>query len=488
MQNPLYQRDLYVDGTFVPASGGRTLNRHSPADGSWVGQFAWATPHDVEQAILVARRAFDHGPWPRTPGAERALVLLQAAHLLQERREAFALAECHTSAAPLEQCRWMVDWVVDLLRYYAGLARSIAGKTVDFGPGQLGLTLEEPLGVVSLIVPWNFPLNQAAWKIVPALAAGCTMIVKPDSKTPVTTLDLAALLTEAGLPAGVINVVVAEPAETGPLFTSHPAIDMVSLTGSTATGKVVMAQAAATLKRLNLELGGKSPNIVFADANLDQAATSAAWGVFFRCGQICTAGSRILVQAEVYDLFLDKLKAVAAGMSLGHPLHSQASLGPLISPQHLERVDGYVQQAVAQGAQLELGGQPLQGGEFDQGCYYPPTILGGVQPSMTIAQEEVFGPVTALIPFGDEREALELANQTIYGLASAVWTHQFDRALFMARGLKAGTVWVNNYGVVKAEMPVGGYKMSGFGRELGEASLRDYLQSKSVHLSLNLPT
>lgn len=488
MENPLYQRDLYVNGRFVPALGGRTLDRHSPADGGWVGRFAWATPQDVEQAIEVARQAFDQGPWPRTPGAERAQVLLRAAQLLEERRETFALAECHTTAAPLEQCRWMMDWVVDLLRYYAGLARTIAGQTVDFGPGQLGLTLEEPLGVVSLIVPWNFPLNQAAWKIVPALAAGCTMIVKPDSKTPVTTLDLAALLTEAGLPPGVVNVVVAEPAETGLLFTSHPSIDLVSLTGSTATGKRVMAEAAASLKRLNLELGGKSPNIVFADANLDQAATSAAWGVFFRCGQICTAGSRLLVQAEVHDEFLEKLKAVAAGMSMGHPLYSQANLGPLISAQHLERVDGYVQQAVAQGAQLELGGLPLRGGEFDQGCYYPPTILTRVNPAMTIAQEEVFGPVTALIPFRDEREALELANQTLYGLASAVWTQQLDRAFYMARGLKAGTVWINNYGVVKAEMPVGGYKMSGFGRELGEAGLRDYLQSKSVHLSLNLPS
>lgn len=477
-------RDLYIDGAWQPATDGRRIDRSDPATGSKVGDFALAGRDDVLRAIQAARTSFDTGTWRTASGAERAGVLLKAARILAERREEMGRWEAATSGAPLTLGYAMMDWVVDLLEYYAGLARTISGHAMGFGDSQLGLTLKEPVGVVSLITPWNFPLNQAAWKIAPALAAGCSLVVKPDSKTPVTTLELAAIFTEAGLPDGVLNVVVGEPDEIGDLLTGHPDIDQVSITGSTETGKTVMRSAADTVKRVHLELGGKSPNIVFADADLDQAATAAAWGVFWRCGQVCTAGSRLLVHAAVRDRVVAKLQEVAESMQVGDPLDEGTVLGPLVSRAQLERVESYAAIAEQEGATLVRGGRRLTGGNLDEGYFFPPTIYTDVEPHMTIAREEIFGPVVAVMTFEDEDEAVELANDTLYGLAAAVWTKDLGRALRVARRIAAGTVWVNNYGLVHPEMPVGGFKQSGFGRELGVEGLEEYLQTKSVHITL----
>jgi acyl-CoA reductase-like NAD-dependent aldehyde dehydrogenase len=478
------ERELYIGGEWTPAESGARIERHNPADGELIGVWARAGEQDVERAIKAARQAFDEGPWPRMLPAQRADVLRKAADIMEAQRDELGLWESLTSGAPLRQSKYMIDWAIDLFRYYAGLARDVHGEVFNFGD-DMGLVMREPIGVVSQILPWNFPINQASWKIAPALAAGCTIVAKPDSKTPATTLELGRILSEAGLPDGVFNVITGEPEEIGDVLITHPDIDMVSLTGSTQTGKIIMRKAAETLKRVHLELGGKSPNIVFPDADLDAAAKASAWGVFYRCGQICTASSRLLVHESIKDEFVERLQHHASRMKIGYPLEDGVAMGPLVSAEQLERVQGYIQRGQEEGAQLAFGGERLSGEPFDNGYYLPPTVFTGVDSEMTIAREEIFGPVTAVMTFSDAQDALHKANDTIYGLTAGVWTSNLSTALQMSRGIRAGKVWVNVYGMVHVEMPHGGYKQSGIGRELGRNGLEEYLQAKSVHIKLD---
>lgn len=480
--NKILERDLFIDGRWQAAAGGRTIERRSPADGRLVGRFALASAEDARRAVQAARRAFDDGPWPRTDPAERAEIMLKTAELLQARQEELASWESATTGTPLRFARNFITSAVKTFRYFAGLARTIKGDSFLFTPSHMGLTLKEPVGVASLILPWNFPLGEATWKVCPALAAGCTMIVKPDTKTPVTALELGAILKEAGLPDGVYNVVTGEPEEISDVVTADPAIDHISFTGSTQSGRTIMGNAAATLKPLHLELGGKSPLIVFADGNVEAAAEDAAFGIFWHCGQVCTASSRLLVQETVLDPFVERLTHHARAMAVGDPGAPETMLGPLISEEHLQRVLRYIAEGVAEGATLYLGGERLTTTPLDRGAYLPPTIFTDVDNDMTIAQEEIFGPVAAVIPFAEEDEAVAIANDSTYGLGAGLWTRNLDRALRVTSRLRAGSVWINGYGSERLEMPWGGYKQSGYGRELGEEGLAEFLQTKSVHV------
>lgn len=474
--------DLFINGETVAAQARQRYERQDPATGNVVATFAKALATDAGAAIAAARASFDSGVWSQATGATRAAVLIRAANTLTERKPQFAEWESITSGAPIGQAHQMIDWVIDLLYYYAGLARDIHGETTTFGRDLLALTIKEPIGVATLIAPWNFPLNQAAWKICPALAAGCSVVVKPDSFTPATTIALAQLLTECGLPAGVINVVTGDVNDIGDTLITDPRVDMVSFTGSTASGKRIMELASRSLKKVSLELGGKSPNIIFSDADLAAASSAAAWGIFWRVGQVCTAGSRLFVHEDVHDEVVERLIATARSMRLGAPTRDDVDLGPLISPEHLARVQRYVASGLEEGATLAFGGQRPEGPEFDQGAYLTPTVFTGVNPSMTIAQEEVFGPLLAVLKFHTTDEAIKMANNTVFGLASGVWTKDVSTAMRVARGLHAGTVWVNGWGVVNPEVSVGGWKESGHGRELGRAGLEEFLISKSIHI------
>ncbi len=477
-------RQLFIDGGWQKAAKGGVIERRSPVNGELVGTYARATAADARLAVDAARRAFDSGPWPHIDSTERALVMLRTADILEKRREELALAECFETGVPLRSARNFIDSATRTFRYFAGLARDIKGDAFAFSEAQMGFTIKEPVGVVSLILPWNFPLGEATWKVCPALAAGCTMIVKADSKTPSTALALGEILKEAGLPDGVYNAIVGEPADLSEVVTQHPHIDHISFTGSTRSGRVIMGNASDSLKPLHLELGGKSPLLIFDDADLDAAAADAAFGIFWHCGQVCTASSRLLVQNAIADAFVERLAQHAASMKIGDPFDDDTVLGPVISEGHLQHILDYIQRGQTEGATLYTGGQRLTGAPFDRGAYLPPTIFTDVRNDMTIAQEEIFGPVAAVIPFEDAHDALRIANDTQYGLGAGVWTTNINVAWQMARRLKAGSVWINGYGAERLEMPWGGYKQSGYGRELGHEGLDEYLQTKSVHMRL----
>ncbi|WP_101790410.1 aldehyde dehydrogenase family protein [Nonomuraea indica] len=473
--------DLYIGGTWTKPADGGQRRIHSPADGSLVTTVAEATATDTVAAIRAARHAFDHGPWPATPARERGALLHRVADLLERDRDAFARAESGDTGKRLVESEYDVDDCVACLRHFAGAAGTDAGRVVDTGRDDaISRIVHEPVGVCGLITPWNYPLLQATWKVAPALAAGDTFVLKPSELTPSTAILLMRALEEAGLPAGVANLVLGAGASAGAPLAEHPDVDLVSFTGGLETGRRIMAAASATVKRVALELGGKNPNIVFADADFETAVDFALTAVFLHSGQVCSAGARLLVEDPLHDAFVDELVRRAALIRPGGPFDPEAHTGPLISAAHLAKVEEYVAAGLAEGAVLRCGGERLTGPGFDRGFFYRPTVLDECKQGMRVVREESFGPVLTVERFSGEDEAVRLANDTEYGLAGAVWTQDAGRAQRVAGRLRAGTVWINDYHPYVPQAEWGGFKQSGIGRELGPTGLDEYREIKHV--------
>jgi aldehyde dehydrogenase (NAD+) len=470
---------LWIGGEWVGAEGHRTFTTENPATEEILCEVASGSASDVDRAVTAARAALD-GDWGKLPARERGKLLWRLADALEENIQDFAVVETLDNGKPIFESRYVdMPSVVDCLRYYAGWADKITGETLPVaGPVVLTYTLREPIGVVGAITPWNFPLLLAAWKIAPALACGNVVVHKPASYTALTALKLAELAGAVGIPPGVLNVVPGGGSEVGGTMVSHPGIDKIAFTGSTKVGIGIAKDAADTVKRLSLELGGKSPNVVFADCDLDAAAKGAFNGIFYGKGEVCAAGSRLFVERKVHDELLERLVARTEKLQPGDPLHPKTRLGALISKGQRETVLGYVEKGRAEGAEVATGGGAAA--VDGKGWFMQPTVLTGVDNSMTVAREEIFGPVLVTIPFDDADEAVALANSSVYGLAAGVWTRDVAKAHHVASRLQAGTVWINQYNWYDAGAPFGGYKQSGYGRELGRQGLDLYTETKTV--------
>src|SRR5579859_7478873 len=474
---------LLIKGEWV--TGSKQFDTVNPATGEVLTQIAEASPADVDRAVSAARRAFEdrNGPWRKMSASERGRLIWKLADLVEKNIDELAELETLDNGKPIFESRYVdMPMVVEVLRYYAGLATKIHGETVNTFETAFTYTLREPVGVVGLIVPWNFPLLLASWKVGPALACGNTIVLKPAEQTPLTTLKFGELVIEAGFPAGVVNILTGGPA-TGKAIVAHPGIDKIAFTGSTEVGKEIMRGAADTMKRITLELGGKSPNIVFADSDIDNAVKGAITGIFYGKGEVCNAGSRLFVESKVQDEFLEKLAARAKKMQPADPLDPKTRMGAIVSQEQMQTVLGYIETGKKEGAKLIAGGNrvSVDGGK---GFFVEPTIFGGVKNDMKIAQEEIFGPVLATLSFDDVDEVIKLANTNPYGLAAAVWTRDVKKAHSVSRQLRAGTVWINTYGLMDASLPFGGYKSSGFGRELGIHAIEHYTEMKTVWLNM----
>ncbi|MGH7459153.1 MAG: aldehyde dehydrogenase family protein [Longimicrobiaceae bacterium] len=475
---------LYVNGEWTGAASGKTFETVNPATGEVLAEVAEAGEEDVGRAVKAARAAFDDSDWSRLDGRRRGRLLYAIADGIEQRADELARLETLDNGKPVREARMFdLRGAIDCFRYYAGWADKIEGEVIPVPGPFLNYTRREPVGVCAAIIPWNYPLQMACWKVAPALACGNTVVLKPAEQTPLTALELAKVAAEAGLPDGVLNVIPGFGERAGAALVRHPGVDKIAFTGSTAVGKVIQREAAGTLKRLSLELGGKSPNIVLADADLDAAVRGAGSAIFYNTGQTCTAGSRLLVQETIREEFLEQLCARAGKMLPGDPLDPKTRMGPLVSREQLERVEGYVARGKEEGAELLFGGgrPEVNGG---RGFFFNPTIFDRVSPEMTISREEIFGPVLAVTTFGELEEAIELGNRTEYGLAAGVWTRDVAKAHRVAHALRAGTVWINTYHPLDTASPFGGYKQSGYGRELGKHALDLYTQTKSVWVNL----
>ncbi|KAE8764246.1 aldehyde dehydrogenase family protein [Georgenia thermotolerans] len=472
---------LFIDGRWVPAASGETREIRNPADGELVGVVAEAGAEDTEAAIAAARAAFDGGAWRAVPAPERGDFLLKVADRLRERKAEFARAESLDTGKRLVESEIDMDDIAACFAYFGKLAGLEAGRLVDAGDADVvSRIVYEPIGVCGLITPWNYPLLQAAWKIAPALAAGNAFVLKPSELTPHTAILMMQVLDELGLPAGVANLVLGAGATAGAPLSSHPDVDMVSFTGGLETGKVIAAAAAGTVKKVALELGGKNPNVIFADADFDAAVDNALNGAFVHSGQVCSAGARIIVQDTIAERFVDELVRRAQGIRLGGPFDEAAETGPLISAAHRDKVTAYVEQAVAEGARVRCGGAWGEG-ELAKGYYYLPTVLDNVRRGMSAVRDEAFGPVVTVETFSDEDEAVATANDTHYGLAGAVWTQDAGRAQRVAGRLRHGTVWINDFHPYLPQAEWGGFGQSGVGRELGPTGLAEYQEAKHVY-------
>ena len=479
------QKQLLIDNEWRASASGDTMDVVNPATEVTIATVAAADAGDVDAAVAAARAALD-GPWGRMSARERGRLVSRLADRLMERVDEVARLETLHNGKPINESRHIeIPAAAECFEYYAGWADKVMGETIPVKGNHLAYTLREPVGVVAAIVPWNFPLLLAAWKVAPALACGNTVILKPASQTPLTAIALGEIAVEVGLPAGVLNVITGPGSKVGQAIVEHPGIDKIAFTGDTSTGKSIMRSAADTLKKITLELGGKSPNIVLADADLDAAVRGATIGIFYGKGEVCAAGSRLLVDRSIKDEFIDKLAARAKKMAPGDPMDPKTRFGAIASKKQLETVLRYIDSGKKEGARLVAGGERADIGT-GKGYFVQPTVFADVQPGMTISREEIFGPVLAAIDFADVDEAIAKANDSQYGLAAGVWTRDIKKAHYVARKLQAGTVWINTYNVYDTAAPFGGYKQSGFGREMSAHAIEHYTQVKSVWVDLNL--
>jgi aldehyde dehydrogenase (NAD+) len=478
------RRQLFINGEWRDAANGKTLDVVNPATEEVIASVASAAQSDVDAAVAAARAALD-GPWGRLSARERGRLIWKIGEKLMEKADEIARLETLHNGKPIFESRQIeVPAAAECFQYYAGWADKIHGETIPVKGNFLTYTLREPVGVIAAIVPWNFPLLLTSWKVGPALACGNTVIIKPASQTPLTALALAEIGQEVGLPPGVLNVITGPGSEVGQMIVEHPGIDKIAFTGDTSTGKGIMRGAADTLKKITLELGGKSPNIVFPDADIDAAVRGATTGIFYGKGEVCAAGSRLLVDRSIKNEFVDKVAARARKIVPGDPLDPKTRLGAISSRKQLDTDLRYIETAQREGATLVAGGGRVDIGT-GKGFFLAPTVFDGVTPEMTIAREEIFGPVLAAIEFADVDEAIARANSSSYGLAAAIWTRDIKKAHYVARKLQAGTVWINTYNVYDTAAPFGGYKQSGFGREMSVHALEHYTQVKSVWVDLN---
>ncbi len=478
---------LSIDGKDEDAVSGKTIPVINPATGEQLTTVPDATAEDVDRAVAAARRAFENGAWRNMNVSAREKIIWRIGELIEKNKEELGMLESLNNGKTYrEALRGDIPPSWDVFYYYAGWARKIYGETIPVDGNYLNYTLREPVGVVGMITAWNYPLLLAAWKVAPALATGCSMVIKPSEMTPLTTLKLARYCIEAGVPEGVVNVVTGYGPTAGDALARHMDVDKIAFTGSIRTARALLkASAESNLKRHSLELGGKSPNIIFPDADLERATNAAFWGIYANKGEVCSAGSRLLVHEKVYDSFVSGLAARARKLRVGDPLDPASEMGAQISKTQMERILSYIEAGKQEGAQLVCGGERDVEGAKAKGYYVKPTIFASVKPQMKIAQEEIFGPVLAALKFQDEEEAAAIANNTIYGLVSAVWTRDIWLAHRMARTIKAGSVWINDYNCFDSGSPFGGAKQSGFGREMGAYALESYTHVKSVWVALD---